>query len=285
MKLVSSLSFAAWMLAAVEGGSSNVYTVPVSNLIPGNNLTSGAIETSLQDTNDGSNYPLSKTSIVPSGTKTYVVGLRSTVGGNNFCSATLITPRHLLVGSNSIRDNIRWASIGSHYANGTQDGEQIKVVAILNHPNSSLGGFTDDFTILVLEKTSSFKPVALAAADDSDVKDGEWAAKMGWDDTGGEDTMAYELTREDVQLMSNANCLKETKVDDSMLCSRGAPNVTSCTGDYGGPVVVERPSGDVLVGISSWGGDCGKPGYPSIYSRVSSARPWIESVATGVCFH
>ncbi|KAG6956066.1 hypothetical protein JG688_00011593 [Phytophthora aleatoria] len=121
---------------------------------------------------------------------------------------------------------------------------------MLNHPKSSNANFTDDFAVLVLEKPSAFKPVALAASDDSDVKDGEWAAKMGWDDTGGEGTMAYELTREDAQLMSNANCLKETNVDKTMLCSRGTPNVTSCTGDYSGPVVVEGPSGDVLVGLT-----------------------------------
>ncbi|OWY94040.1 Serine protease trypsin-like protein [Phytophthora megakarya] len=108
---------------------------------------------------------------------------------------------------------------------------------------------------------------------------------MGWDDTAGIDTMAYELTRENVQLMSNENCLKETNVDDTMLCSRGTPNMTSCTGDYGGPVVVEHPSGDVLVGFLTWGNDCGQLGYPSIYSRVASARTWIESVVSGVCFH
>ncbi|RLN72062.1 hypothetical protein BBO99_00009931, partial [Phytophthora kernoviae] len=215
-------------------------------------------------------------STVPSGTKTYVTGLRASVGGENFCSASLITPTHLLVGTYCVSGNVRWASIGSHYSNGTQDGEQIKVVAILNHPETA--NFSNDFAIMKLEKPSSFKPVALAASDDSDIQDGEWAAKMGWDDTGGVGTMAYELQRADVQLMSNENCLKEIRVDGTVLCSRGAPNETSCTGDYGGPVIVERPSGDVLVGIVSWGDDCGEPGYPSTYSRVSSARAWIASL-------
>ncbi|KAG7376554.1 hypothetical protein PHYPSEUDO_013155 [Phytophthora pseudosyringae] len=304
MKLASAAISAALVLAsATASGSSNYYTVPVSNLAPGNNLSSDAIATSLQDTQDGSNHHAvsvadaasssnssyvtarGTTSIVPSGTKSYVAGLRATAAGNNFCSASLITPTHILVGTYCVSGDIRWASIGSHYVNGTQDGEQIKVIAILNHPKSSKANFTDDFAVLVLEKPSSFKPVALPAPDDPDVRDGEWAAKMGWDDTGGEDTMAYELTRENVQLMSTSNCLTETTIDDTMLCSRGTPNVTSCTGDYGGPVVVERPSGDVLVGVVSWGDDCRQPGFPSIYSRVSAARAWIESVASGVCFH
>ncbi|KAG7386621.1 hypothetical protein PHYBOEH_008621 [Phytophthora boehmeriae] len=251
---------------------SNEHIVPVGNLVS-SNLPSDAIRTSL-----GGHI-----TTVPKGSKTYVAGLRATIDGNNFCSASLISPTHLLVGTYCVSGNIRWASIGSHYSNGTQDGEQIKVVAIMNHPETS--GFSNDFAVLKLEKPSSLKPVELATADDSDVQDGEWAAKMGWDDTGGVNTMAYELQRADVQLMSNENCLKETRVDGSMLCSRGATNETSCTGDYGGPVVVERPSGDVLVGVVSWGDDCDKPGYPSIYSRVSSVRAWIASLVGGECFH
>ncbi|KAF4144372.1 hypothetical protein GN958_ATG06466 [Phytophthora infestans] len=145
---------AALLMAStiVEGGSRSLYTTPVSNFPPGNNdLTGDAIATSLQDANsrlladlpsgntssDATRSQLNSFSVVSSGTKTYVAGLRSTAGGNNFCCASLISPTHLLVGTYGTRDNIRWASIGSHYVNGTQDGEQIKVVAILNHPKSS----------------------------------------------------------------------------------------------------------------------------------------------------
>ena len=32
----------------------------------------------------------------------------------------------------------------------------------------------------------------------------------------------------------------------------------------------------VLVGITSWGADCGHPKYPGVYSRVSTTYDWIE---------
>ncbi|KAF4315401.1 hypothetical protein G195_011080 [Phytophthora kernoviae 00238/432] len=125
-------------------------------------------------------------------------------------------------------------------------------MAILQHPESTLYSYTNDFTVMKLEKPSSFKPV---------------------------------LKRANVQLMSNENCLKETHVDETMVCSRGVPNEKSCTGHYSGPLVVERPSGDVVVDVTTWGGDCPKPGYPSKYSRVSNAHGWIESTIGGECFH
>ncbi|KAG1687735.1 hypothetical protein DVH05_004604 [Phytophthora capsici] len=284
------MKFVAFLAAAFAGATFASNTQEEANhwsssIAPGNNISSGSVESSLFEIQEhfASTNGSGSISIVPRGSKTYVAGLRATRGGNNYCSASLITPTHLLVGTYCVSADIRWASIGSHFVNGTEDGEQIKVIAILNHPRTT--GFSNDFAILKLQKPSTFQPVALASVDDSDVYDGREAAKMGWDDTGGDGTVAFELMRQDVQLMSNAKCMKETNVDESMLCSSGSANETSCTGDYGGPVVVERPNGDVLVGVVSWGGDCGKPGYPSIYSRVSNARTWIDSVVNGVCFH
>ncbi|CAH0475215.1 unnamed protein product [Peronospora belbahrii] len=234
--------------------------IPAKHDATGNDVSSNTISTSQQDTgNKASSYIVQvddvppetasrdaihtsskKTSVAPSGTKTYVVGLRSTADGQNFCSASLITPIHILTGTYCALDNVRWASIGSHYVSGTQDGEQIKVVAILNHPKAQERTF--HLTLLFL---CSKNP------------DGEWAIKMGWDDTGGANTLTNELMRADVQLMS----------------------------DYGGPVIVKRSSRDVVIGLVSWGDDCDKPDYPSIYSRVSSVRAWINSVINGVCFH
>ncbi|KAG3108866.1 hypothetical protein PI125_g11459 [Phytophthora idaei] len=85
--------------------------------------------------------------------------------------------------------------------------------------------------------------------------------------------------------MSNEECSKVTFVDDTRMCSHPVGNQCSCTGDYRGPLIVERPEGDVLVGMVSWGDDCKKPGYSSYYSRILVGRDWIESVISGQCFH
>lgn len=45
----------------------------------------------------------------------------------------------------------------------------------------------------------------------------------------------------------------------------------SCTGDSGGPAVID----DELVGIISWGYSCGSPEYPGVYTQVYRYREWI----------
>ncbi|KAG1695512.1 hypothetical protein DVH05_019669 [Phytophthora capsici] len=277
MKLAPAfLSVASVVLSCIEADAqdgSTYHNVSVGDLVPAN-VSSDAISTSLTTTN----------STVPKGTKTYTVSLRANATKNNFAAGILISPTHVLTGGASVGGDIRYASIGSHYNNGTEDGEQIKVVAILSHPNiSESAQYAYDYVVLELQRPSSFKPIPFG--DNSDIKDGETVVKLGWYNTGGQDQVAHELQRADVQLMSNEECAKMTPVDNSRMCSRPVGNQNSCTGDYGGPLIVERPEGDVLIGMVSWGDDCKKPGYPSYYSRLSVGLDWIESIVKGECFH
>ncbi|KAG7376553.1 hypothetical protein PHYPSEUDO_013154 [Phytophthora pseudosyringae] len=228
--------------------------------------------------------------VVPSGTKTYVTGLRSSPAGTSLCGGNLISPTHVLTASHCVIYDIRWVSIGSHFRNGTRDGEQIRVLSVMNHPNYSENVLSsDDFMVLELERPSKFKPVKLAAPDDSDFKAGKWAATMGWG-TNAEvnGTYSFELQRVDLQLVSDETCAAYAAVDSSMVCAGGVLNHDSCFGDSGGPLILESPSGDnstedVLVGLVSWSKDntCGRDGYPAVYSRVSNVRAWIDSITGG----
>ncbi|CAH2062119.1 unnamed protein product, partial [Iphiclides podalirius] len=55
----------------------------------------------------------------------------------------------------------------------------------------------------------------------------------------------------------------------------------SCNGDSGGPVQVKHPHVYCMysvLGITSWGKQCGQPGEPAIYTRLVPYVPWIESI-------
>ncbi|OWZ05586.1 Serine protease trypsin-like protein [Phytophthora megakarya] len=67
----------------------------------------------------------------------------------------------------------------------------------------------------------------------------------------GEEIKIVTSTRRRSELMRNGEYLKKTFVDDTVLYSYPICNQSSCTGDYGGPLVAERPEGDVLVRMMS----------------------------------
>ncbi|POM66602.1 Hypothetical protein PHPALM_17516 [Phytophthora palmivora] len=224
---------------------------------------------------------------IVNGTKSYIAGLRYESDGYNFCAGILISPTHLLSASHCVTGPVRWASIGSHYYNGTQDGEQIRVLSVTNHPDyvNDNVHITHDFMVLELERPSRFKPVKLAAIDGSNDKAGVWATSLGWGYTQENGTMSYELKHVKQQVLTNEECMKKMKIDDSVICAGGVTNESTCEGDSGGPLVVESPDGeDVLIGVVSWGNICGKAGEPGAFSRVSSARKWIESITSRSCF-
>ncbi|POM63949.1 Trypsin protease GIP [Phytophthora palmivora] len=227
--------------------------------------------------------------IVPAGTKTYTAGIRTTASGNNACGGALISSTHVITASHcSSNYDIRWVSIGSHFINGSTDGEQIKVVSIMNHPDYESGQFPNDFAILELAKPSSIAPAKLALADDADFSPGKSATMLGWGYTANNGSVSYELRGVGVPLWDDENCTKMMDTDGSMLCAGGVANKDSCERDSGadlpGNSVLETGKQDVLIGLSSWGpSPCGTAGAPGVYARISSARPWIDSIINGTC--
>jgi secreted trypsin-like serine protease len=57
----------------------------------------------------------------------------------------------------------------------------------------------------------------------------------------------------------------------------------TCYGDSGGPLVApaDNPQGYVLVGLVSWGAQCGNPSLPGVYSRTSQFYDWVRDTVLG----
>ncbi|GMF14138.1 unnamed protein product [Phytophthora lilii] len=220
---------------------------------------------------------------VPIGTKTYTAGLRSTADGNTFCGGSLITPTHVLTTAACTGfQEVGFVAVGTHYINGTKDGEQIKIVSAQNHTMYNATSGSNDFAVLTLEKPSKFIPVKLPAANGSDIIPGMWSKVMGWGDTSFPNgTRSNELRSVGMEVWNNEDCAQLFAIDETVVCAGGAAGKDSCIGDTGGPLIKEKGQGDaddILIGMSSWGSGCGYQGIPAMYSRVAAALEWINSV-------
>jgi secreted trypsin-like serine protease len=51
----------------------------------------------------------------------------------------------------------------------------------------------------------------------------------------------------------------------------------TCQGDSGGGAFYQTGSGWMVVGITSFGDGCARPGFPGVYTAVAEMRDWIEA--------
>ncbi|KAF1789850.1 Peptidase S1, PA clan [Phytophthora cactorum] len=209
------------------------------------------------------------------------------LGGGSFRAARRHTPPASVLPPTATPTAVepKFVSVGTHYLNGTQDGEQIKVVSAQNHTSLNFSSSTYDFALLTLEKPSKFTPVKLPNADDSDIKPGMWSKAMGWGVTSYPNgSLSYELQGISLEVWANDECSRVYNIDDTSVCAGGLPGKDACVADTGGPLIKEKGQGDlddILVGLVNWGYGCGDAGSPTVYSRVSTAIEWINSVTSG----
>ena len=87
------------------------------------------------------------------------------------------------------------------------------------------------------------------------------------------------LLSSNLQIMPDTSCRASYGSEYSvpeMLCG-GASGRDTCQGDSGGPFAQRTGNGWTLIGITSFGRGCARPGIPGVYTRVSNYVNWINN--------
>jgi trypsin len=219
--------------------------------------------------------------------------------GPFLCTGTLVTPDWVLsaghcgsVTGAAVASPASWPPqlINVRIGGVTQnDGEQRSVSQVVVHPDYLLtSGY--DISLLKLSQSSTMAPTQVAGAGERSI----WTAGtletiVGWGVTEEDGDLPDNLQEARVPITTDSYCAGAYSDFDAktMVCA-GFPQggVDTCQGDSGGPMFGKTSAGALrVVGTTSFGEGCARPGRPGVYGRVAddTLRPWIaETTGSGV---
>ncbi|XP_021922105.1 trypsin-1-like [Zootermopsis nevadensis] len=192
--------------------------------------------------------------------------------------------------------SVNWAVTAAHCTHDRppslirlRAGTSLKGIGGSLHPASEIVEHPEywnaDYDIAVIkvsvpfEFRESVQPIPMNSVN---LPFGTQVVVTGWGrlQTGG--TSQSQLQQVQVNVMDYEECnsayWEYEGITPRMLCAGvTAGGKDSCQGDSGGPLMANGK----LSGIVSWGDDCGRAGFPGVYTNVAVLKNWVTSV-TGV---
>lgn len=208
---------------------------------------------------------------------------RSFCGGSYLGEGFVLTAAHCLRNKHTAFFDVKLGG----YKFENKEGTRFEVKRVFMHPEYESAYGLNDIAVIELKTIPArFSAVSLGQTNLSQyVRVGDPLTVAGLGRTLEKGPSPKVLQEVDVPLVSTEACnaaggaYQNGYIGKSAFCAgylEGGKD--SCSGDSGGPIVVNQGGQVSQLGVVSWGVGCARPGKYGVYSDVTHYHDWIKGV-------
>ncbi|XP_055696358.1 trypsin-1-like [Lutzomyia longipalpis] len=203
-----------------------------------------------------------------------------------FAGGSLITDRHVLTAAHcttNLKPEELFVRLGEYdfTIHDETRAKDFRVSEIREHSEYDPITYENDIAIVKLDRPTVFNtyiwPICMPPI--GETWEGYSGVVAGWGTQFFGGPLSNVLMEVSMPIWKQQECIDAfaDRIVSSVMCAGGYDGgQDSCQGDSGAPLMVMLPNKRwVIVGIVSWGVQCGKAQRPGVYTRIDSHIDWI----------